>query len=73
MKDDVIEDDGDLICVHCNGSGEGMHAGTTCAVCGGLGVERPKREEYLDDEDRYEDRRYLAQEIEDDDRRAGIE
>ena len=26
-------------CSHCNGSGEGMHDGTKCKSCKGLGVE----------------------------------
>jgi len=26
-------------CPHCNGSGEGMHDGTTCSFCKGSGVE----------------------------------
>jgi len=30
-------DDEPLICSHCNGSGEGMHEGTTCKLCKGDG------------------------------------
>lgn len=30
--------DDDVLCVHCNGSGEGMYDGTTCSMCGGSGV-----------------------------------
>lgn len=27
------------MCVHCNGSGEGMYDGTTCHYCNGKGEE----------------------------------
>ena len=30
----------DLICIQCNGSGEGMYDGTKCKKCGGSGVEQ---------------------------------
>lgn len=33
------EDYEELICVGCNGSGEGMHESANCASCGGTGVE----------------------------------
>lgn len=32
--------DEELICVDCNGSGEGQYDGTKCSACGGKGVER---------------------------------
>lgn len=35
------EESRELICVGCNGSGEGHHDGTRCSDCGGCGVERP--------------------------------
>lgn len=36
----------DEICGTCNGSGEGMHDGTTCIACCGMGVERDYDAEY---------------------------
>lgn len=27
------------VCVQCNGSGEGMHDGSTCSACGGEGLD----------------------------------
>jgi len=30
--------DEELLCNFCNGSGEGMHDGTTCSQCRGTGV-----------------------------------
>ena len=35
---EYIEDDEDELCGHCNGSGEGMHDGAICSICGGSGV-----------------------------------
>ena len=35
-EDGIIEE----YCDACNGSGEGMHADTTCQVCKGKGVQR---------------------------------
>jgi DnaJ-class molecular chaperone len=29
-----------LLCVRCNGAGEGMFDGSRCSSCGGSGVER---------------------------------
>lgn len=37
---DEPEDDEPLICIGCNGSGEGMYDGSRCTSCGGSGVER---------------------------------
>jgi len=34
-----MEEYEELTCPHCNGSGEGMHDGTTCTFCKGSGVE----------------------------------
>jgi len=31
-------------CVHCSGSGEGMHDGTRCSACRGSGMEYEKCE-----------------------------
>lgn len=31
------------LCGRCNGSGEGMHDGSTCRACGGSGERRPGR------------------------------
>jgi len=44
--DDVHEEES--ICSYCNGSGEGMHDGTTCGHCKGSGVELVN--DYLDDD-----------------------
>lgn len=38
-------DDEPLICIGCNGSGEGHFDGTRCTSCGGSGVERTCRDE----------------------------
>ena len=38
-------DDEPLICIGCNGSGEGHFDGTRCTSCGGSGVERTERDE----------------------------
>ena len=35
MKNEGYEE---LLCAYCNGSGEGMHDGTTCTHCKGSGV-----------------------------------
>lgn len=35
----------DVMCSACNGSGEGMHDGTTCGSCNGKGVERNREAE----------------------------
>jgi len=32
------DSDQELLCNFCNGSGEGMHDGTTCSQCRGTGV-----------------------------------
>lgn len=39
-----FQDDEPKICAGCSGSGEGMHEGTSCLVCGGSGVA-PTEEE----------------------------
>ena len=54
--------DEDLICPHCNGSGEGMHDGTICLFCGGSGAEcdiLKDEREYDADED-YDEEREIA-------------
>lgn len=33
----LCEDDGTLLCLICNGSGEGMYDGSTCRTCKGSG------------------------------------
>lgn len=38
-------DDEPLICIGCNGSGEGQYEGTRCRSCGGSGTERMERDE----------------------------
>lgn len=43
--DSEFPDDDPLICVRCNGSGEGMYDGSTCSACGGSGVERKRNED----------------------------
>lgn len=43
------------ICVHCNGSGEGMYDGTTCHYCKGRGEE--PLEQLLDEDDLYDMKR----------------
>lgn len=44
----IADDDEDMpLCGNCNGSGEGMHDGSTCSDCGGSGVaNRSSREDY---------------------------
>jgi hypothetical protein len=37
MADDGHDDSEPGICPACNGSGEGMHEGTTCGTCKGEG------------------------------------
>jgi len=32
-------DEDEVLCSHCNGSGEGMYDGTRCTSCKGSGVE----------------------------------
>ena len=39
------EDDEPLICIGCNGSGEGQYEGSRCTSCGGSGTERMERDE----------------------------
>ncbi len=42
---DVIEEEeDDRTCTNCMGSGEGMHDGTHCIMCGGSGVDKPRKE-----------------------------
>ena len=38
----IIEDKTPGLCPWCNGSGEGMHYGTTCTHCKGTGEEKRK-------------------------------
>ena len=40
----------EVICNHCNGSGEGMHDGSSCGHCGGSGVEWADIEEDEDED-----------------------
>ena len=40
------DDETEELCVHCNGSGEGMYDGSICNSCNGLGVEINKNNEY---------------------------
>lgn len=42
---DEDDPDEELICIRCNGSGEGQHDGTSCGSCGGSGVERKRNED----------------------------
>jgi hypothetical protein len=40
---DLPEDDSEaeeLLCISCNGSGEGQYDGTRCSACKGSGIER---------------------------------
>ena len=39
-QQDLFEDNEPGLCPNCNGSGEGMHDGTTCTHCKGSGEER---------------------------------
>lgn len=39
------EDDEDEICSGCNGSGEGMHDGSSCYKCHGSGVEPVEKDD----------------------------
>jgi hypothetical protein len=41
----VEDETKELICIGCNGSGEGHYDGTRCSDCGGCGVERPELDE----------------------------
>jgi hypothetical protein len=50
-EEDDEEDENDLdppLCVHCNGSGEGMWDGSTCNVCGGEGIDQVWKQEMRD-------------------------
>jgi hypothetical protein len=47
-------EESELLCVHCNGSGEGMYSGSICRVCGGSGVEERDCDDYEPDD--YDDR-----------------
>jgi hypothetical protein len=38
------EEEEDIICSSCNGTGEGMYDGSTCSVCDGLGVQSQNNE-----------------------------
>ena len=38
----------DELCSKCNGSGEGMHDGTTCQICGGGGTNAQKECDYCE-------------------------
>ena len=42
----MTDDDSDDLCPSCNGSGEGMHDGSSCGSCNGRGVARDADEEY---------------------------
>lgn len=42
---EITEDDIEVICSWCNGSGEGLYDGTTCRNCNGKGVEYEDQEE----------------------------
>ena len=41
---ECFTDDEPEICAGCSGSGEGMHEGTSCLMCGGSGVARNEEE-----------------------------
>jgi len=42
IKTVMSKDDEPGMCSNCNGSGEGMHDGTICMLCGGSGVEKER-------------------------------
>jgi DnaJ-class molecular chaperone len=39
----------DNLCTQCNGSGEGMHDGSTCSSCKGSGVDPKDKDIDIDD------------------------
>lgn len=39
-REKPIDEEDKLICLQCNGSGEGMHDGTKCTSCKGSGIEK---------------------------------
>lgn len=47
-EDDDDEDFTPPLCVHCNGSGEGMYDGSTCRSCGGEGIDQLWKAEMQD-------------------------
>jgi DnaJ-class molecular chaperone len=53
----------ELLCIGCNGSGEGMHDGSRCSSCDGSGVEGSLERRREAEEERAE---YLAQSRKDD-------
>ena len=57
--EDEPEDDEELLCAQCNGSGEGMYDGSRCGSCRGSGVESSMTPEDIEDAkaDRYNDER----------------
>ena len=49
------EEDEDVTCMTCNGSGEGSYDGSTCHACKGSGVfTEPSDDFYEPDEDDYD-------------------
>jgi RecJ-like exonuclease len=59
-EDDEPEE---LLCIGCNGSGEGMHDGSRCSSCDGSGVEGSLERRREAEEERAE---YLADQRRDD-------
>ena len=53
----------ELLCIGCNGSGEGHYDGSSCSSCGGTGVEGSLERRREAEEERAE---YLAQSRKDD-------
>lgn len=45
VRESANDEPEDLICIGCNGSGEGQYEGTRCTSCGGSGTERTERDE----------------------------
>jgi DnaJ-class molecular chaperone len=57
-----IEDDEpeELLCIGCNGSGEGHYDGSSCSSCGGSGVEsqEPDEDDFIEPDEPEECHRY---------------
>ncbi len=55
MNDENLEDDGDILCRYCDGTGEGQTDGSRCYACRGKGIAAGDPPDWEDDRRDYDD------------------